>query len=407
MDLKSKLAIYRDVCFRPLSATKMFWRHRRTVAYLLKKGKFKQLYNFIFVIYFIYGEDCGKGVLGPVWKFFPQLAPLPWDIEVEVTTRCYLKCTMCEHTYWKDKAYLNQDLTFEQFKKLVDSMPKLKWINLTGEGSSFLNPDFMKMLRYMKSKSVYVDFSHDFVFMTDEIARELIDLGIERIYFSIEGATKETYESIRVGANYDRVIDNIKRFVQLKKEMNSPIPELCFRMTFFKDNIHEVEQLIDLIHSLGDTKDLGDEPSINIVGLLEFKETKGWVREIPQDVVDRTDEKAKKYGYTMYWSHPTHIESMKPPLDYCTFWSEPYIMIGGYVLPCCGVLMSNKRPFLEKYAFGNINEKSFKEIWDSERYKKFRKLVVNPKGKVPILCVGCRTFNNADRINKYGIAHDI
>ena len=71
-----------------------------------------------------------------------------------------------------------------------------------------------------------------FDILTDEIAKELIELGIERIYFSIEGATKETYEKIRVGANYDKVIDNIKRFIQLKKEMKSPIPEICFRMTF-------------------------------------------------------------------------------------------------------------------------------------------------------------------------------
>ena len=81
-------------------------------------------------------------------------------------------------------------------------------------------------------------------------------------------------------------------------------------------------------------------------------------------------------------------------------------MMRGYVLPCCGVLMSNKRPFLEKYALGNINEKSLKDIWKSEKFAEFRKLVVDPKGKVPILCAGCRTFNSSDRINKYGVARE-
>ena len=406
MDLKSRIIIYFDVFFRPFSAMKMLWNHRRTVVYLFKKKKYKQLYNFIFVIFFVRGEDCGKGVLDPVWKFLPNIAPVPWDIEVEITTRCYLKCVMCEHTYWKDKSYLNQDLSLEQFKDIVNSMPKLKWINMTGEGSSFLNPDFMEMIRFVKSKSIYLDFSHDFLFMTDEIARELIDLGVERIYLSIDAATKETYEKVRVGSDFDKVTNNIKRFIQLKKEMNSPIPEMCFRMTFFNENIHEVEQLIDLIHSFGDVKDMGDEPSVNIVGLLEFEETKGWVEEIPQDVIDRTDQKAKKYGLTIYWSHPSHDECQKPPLHYCTFWTEPYVMMRGYVLPCCGVLMSNKRPFLEKYALGNINEKSLKDIWKSEKFAEFRKLVVDPKGKVPILCAGCRTFNSSDRINKYGVARE-
>ncbi|MFH1002672.1 MAG: radical SAM protein, partial [Chloroflexota bacterium] len=227
MDLKTKLAIYREVLARPWGATRMLWRHRRTVGYLWKKRKFRQLYNFVFVTYFVRGEDCGKGVLDPLWKYLPGLAPYLWDIEVEVTTRCYLRCVMCEHTYWPDKGYLNQDLAFEPFKELIDSLPRLKWINLTGEGSAFLNPDFMKMVRYVKSKDIYLDFSHDFFFMTDEIARELIGLGVERIYLSIDAATKETYEKIRIGSDFDRATGNIRRFIQLKKEMNSPLPELC------------------------------------------------------------------------------------------------------------------------------------------------------------------------------------
>lgn len=406
MKLKERLSIYRNVLLRPFSATKMLWNHRRTVAYMLKKKKFKNLYNFIFVAYFIRGEDCGKGVLDPLWKYFPQLTPYLWDIEVEITTSCYLKCIMCEHTYF-DKSYLNQNITLKQFKHLIDPIKNLKWINVTGEGSAFLNPDFMNILQYLKSRSIYVDFSHDFFYMTDEIARELINLGIERIYVSIDAATKKTYEKIRVGSNFEKVVGNIKRFVELKKEMKSPIPELCFRMNFFKDNVHEVEQLIDLIHSFGGAKDLGDEPSVNIVGLLEFEQTRGWIREISPKVIDRVDKKAKKYGLAMYWSHPSHEEERKPPLDFCLAWTEPYVMIRGHAVPCCGVLMSNKRPFLERFAFGNVYEKSMKEIWKSKRYKQFRKMIVNPKAKVPLLCAGCRSFNTMDRIRKYGVAKDI
>jgi radical SAM protein with 4Fe4S-binding SPASM domain len=82
-------------------------------------------------------------------------------------------------------------------------------------------------------------------------------------------------------------------------------------------------------------------------------------------------------------------------------------MIRGDVVPCCGVLMSNKRQFLEKFAFGNVYKKPLKEIWNSKRYKQFRKMVVNPKSKVPILCAGCRSFNTMERIKKYGIDKNV
>lgn len=322
---------------------------------------------------------------------------------MEITTACYLKCIMCEHTYWKDKSYLNQHLSIDTLRQVVNSIPNLRWINLTGEGTSILNPDFMKMIQFVKSKGIYLDFSHDFVKLSEEQMRTIIRCGVDRIYWSVDGCTKGTYENIRIGANFEKVVENVKKLIQIKKEMDSPLPEICFRYCFFKHNKHEVEMIPGFLASLVENvRDYGDEPSINIVALLEFKETKDWAVEVPEYTVRYVDGVSKQLGFTNYWSHPTHIEEDKPPLDYCTFWSEPYVMITGHVVPDCAVMMSNSRPSLEKLAFGNIKEKPLKEIWDSEKYKRFRKMVVNPKGKVPKVCLGCRVFNTQDRARRYG-----
>ena len=399
----NRLGVYKGVAMRPFSATQMLWNHRRTLGYLLKQRRYKNFYNHIFTTYFIRGEDCGKGVLDPLWKL-TGWAPFLWDLEMEVTTRCYLRCIHCEHTYF-DKSYLNQDLRFDTFRKLMDGIPNLKWINLTGEGTPFLNPDFMRILDYCKHKGVYVDFSHDFVRITDEEIRSLIGWGIDRIYWSFDGVMKETYNNVRVGANYWEVLENIKRLVGLKREMESPLPEICFRYAFFKDNVDEVEMIPTFLYNLvdGRVKDYGDEPSINVVSLLEFEQTKGWEVEISKAVISRISKECRKLGFKVYWSHATHIEEEKPPLDYCTFWSEPYIMITGDVVPCCAVLMSNNRPNLEVMAFGNINETSLKEIWNSEKYRKFRKMVVNPRVPVPKVCLGCRVFNTKSRAEEFGV----
>lgn len=398
----NKWEVYRNVALRPLSATGMLLRHRRTLKYLWRRDR-ESFWNHVFTTFFVRGEDCGKGVLDPIYKL-TGWAPFLWDMEMETTTACYLRCVHCEHTYWQDKSYLNQHLTPETLRGVLDNVPNLKWINMTGEGTSVLNPYFFEMVHEIKSRGIYLDFSHDFVKLSDQQAENLVKWNVDRIYWSIDGCTKETYEKIRVGAKFEDVIANVQKLIRIKRGLNSPLPEICFRFTFFKDNVHEVEGLPNFLASLvEDVRDYGDEPSINIVALLEFEETKDWAVELPASVVKRTDAAAKIRGFKTYWSHVTHIEEEKAPMDYCTFWSEPYIMITGDVVPCCAVLMSNNRKNLERWAFGNIHNKSLREIWNSPYYRVFRRSVVNPKDAVPRICLGCRAFNTKTRAKKYGV----
>ena len=401
----NKIKTLTNVALRPIAATQMLWNHRRTLKYLWKNDR-ESLRSHIFTTYFVRGEDCGKGVLDPIWKLTGR-APYLWDLEMETTTSCYLRCIHCEHTYWKDKSYFNQHLHIDTLKKVLDSAPNLKWINLTGEGTSVLNPFFFEMVYEVKKRGIYLDFSHDFVRLSDTQAENLVKWGVDRIYWSIDGVTKETYEKIRVGANFEQVIANVKKLVAYKKQYHSPLPEICFRFTFFKDNVREVSLLPSFLASLvKSVKDYGDEPSINIVALLEFEETKDWAVEIGEGAIDCTNSEAKLYGFKVYWSHISHIEEEKAPMSYCTFWSEPYIMITGHVVPCCAVLMSNKREDLERLSFGNVHEESLRNIWNSRFYKEFRKQVVRGHSPVTEQCLGCRAFNTQTRAKRHGVGID-
>ncbi|MCK5628450.1 radical SAM protein, partial [Candidatus Bathyarchaeota archaeon] len=148
-------------------------------------------------------------------KMLNWFAPYPSYIEIEVTTKCNLKCIMCEHTYWNET---DRDMSFEDFKGIIDQFPRLKWIGLTGIGESFLNKDFIKMLRYVKAKNIIVELYDTFYFVDGNVAEELIDLQVDNIFASIDAATKETYEKIRVGSNFERVINNVTNIFQLKKK---------------------------------------------------------------------------------------------------------------------------------------------------------------------------------------------
>ncbi|TET84001.1 MAG: radical SAM protein [Candidatus Nealsonbacteria bacterium] len=377
--------------------------YKRSIKYVHKKRGLKGVYNFLFAKLFVSDEGGEMSLLDPLFRAFPWLVKYPYKIEVEHTTICNKKCIICEHTYWQEKS---ERLDFEQFKKIVDQFPKLKWINITGEGSGFFNSDFLKMIKYLRDRDVSVNFVDEFDLLDEEKARKLIEYGVNCIWISMDGAIKETYEKIKVGCNFDKVVRNIKMFLDLKKEYNSSLPTLCFRFIVNTLNYKEMPKMAELINSFKEYGDLGEGTKLEFAGLLTFKEIeKYYLPEVPEEVLEETVKKGKELGIKVQFSHIG--ESKLPPVKKCAAWAEPYIMIGGYVLPCCAVLMSNKRPFLRKNSFGNLNENSFKEIWNSKRYKKFRSLIPKDKGPVPIFCAGCRGYNTREREKKYGISKEI
>jgi len=374
------------------------WSYKRTIWFLLRKKGLKSLLNFLYVKIFVpAGEGHGGAfyfLVGPIIRKFPILAPFPKYVEIEVTTKCPYRCVICEHTYWKDQE--EKHLSFIEFKHIVDQFPGLKWTNITGEGEAFFNPDYMKMIEYLKSNGTCVYLVDTFDKMDGGTSRDLIEMGVDGIYLSIDAATQETYERIKVGCKFDRVITNLKNFIELKKKMGSPIPELCIRYTLTKYNVNEIPKFMDLMHSLGKREDFGDGSRIDFGGLLEFNEIEHLrPGDIPENIIDQITKKRKEYNLRFLFQHTEGQNN--PPVNCCIFWMEPYVMMGGYVLPCCQVLMSNKRAFLRGHAFGNIFEKPMKEIWNSQRYKEFRKSVTDDKVKLPLFCKGCRAFNTKYR----------
>ena len=279
-------------------------RKIRRIIFLLRKKGWRYAWNLIhFNLFF--------GTKNPlVLKLLYWLEPYPSYLEIETTTRCNLKCIMCEHTYWKEQ---NRDMTFEQFKYIVDQFPKLKWLGLTGIGESFLNKDFLKMLEYVKEKDVFVELYDNFCFLDEGKIRQLIKLGVDKIFISLDASTKETYEKIRVGSDFNKVVDNLKTFFRVKKEMKAYFPQLAFHFIVNKLNLPEIPQYIELAGSISQ----GEKIVVHFTRMLhEFKEVKDLFAEIPEQLIKLASEKAKTYGIKAVWN--ADVPSRKPSVKKCS-----------------------------------------------------------------------------------------
>lgn len=311
-------------------------------------------------------------------KLLQWLEPYPTYIEIENTTICNLKCLMCEHTYWKEKA---QSLSFEQFKAIVDQFPRLKWIGITGIGESYLNKDFHKMIRYCKEdRKLIVEIYDAFLFVNEQRATELIDMGVEQIYCSMDGATKETYEKIRVGSNFDQVVENLRRFVKIRRERGVFFPVLDFHFIINKINHHEIIPYIELI------ADIAPGSKIQFTRLLHrYPEIDDLYMDISPDIIEKAYTRCSQLGVQMFWNQ--NVSSAKSPMRNCVTWYMPFIFVTGEVIPCCSGNEANRRESQKATSLGNIFEQPFEDIWWGPKYTELRGKIRN--NEKPAACSDC------------------
>jgi MoaA/NifB/PqqE/SkfB family radical SAM enzyme len=332
-----------------------------------KKG-LKWTYNWIYYSHIYATRD--KDML----KFIYENMPYPDFIEVETSTHCNLKCTMCEHTHWKEK---NQNMTYEQFLHILNQFPRLKWIGLTGIGESYLNPDFEKMLTECKRRGLFIENFDNFTLLDKEHAKKLVELKVDKLYVSLDAATKETYEKIRVGAKWETVIENIKTLCIYKRMYNSYEPELWFHFIVSKDNKHEMIKYLEMINEMGI-----DCHQVQFTILLHaYKEIEDKFIDVTNEEKEEVIKKGIELGLNVSFNMNTQDKECIPKLSDCTLWMMPFIFVDGTVISCCSMNEQNDRTWQKSVSLGNIFSQNFREMWKSKYAEMCKSLKENKQCK--------------------------
>lgn len=173
------------------------------------------------------------------------LPGVPPTVYVELTDICNLDCVMCDRAGMSRK---NGLMSMELFKKIIDNAVEIgvPSIKLNRFGESLIHPQLMEMIRYAKDKGVpWVYFTSNATLVTKEKAEALINSGLDSITFSFDGATKKTYEGIRVKANYEEVRDNIENFIRMRNEKGQESPRVVINTILSNDTADEIYDVIE------------------------------------------------------------------------------------------------------------------------------------------------------------------
>ncbi|MBU4501895.1 MAG: radical SAM protein [Nanoarchaeota archaeon] len=312
-------------------------------------------------------------------KYKSKISFHPFSLDIEPTVRCNLNCKYCQVPGW-ERGKKVRDLSLIDFKRIVDQFPNLLIIKLQGMGEPLLNKDLWGMIDYASSKKIIVRTNSNGTLIDESMARRIINSKLTAISISLDGATKETYDKIRRGAKFEKVIGNIKTLIKLRG--TSRLPRINVWMVATTENYSEIPEMIELCADLGVDK-LTVQTKLGFWGKEDMKEKlEDFLLDINSDELKRIKEEstelAKKLNFNLnfYYSNWYGTDSKCPwP------WESCYITTDGYVVPCC--IIANP----EVINFGNILDKPFKEIWNSKKYVEFRDKIKD--NEIPSYCGGC------------------
>ncbi len=205
------------------------------------------------------------------WVEYPKkqiVSPFPLHLDIETTRRCNLKCPMCPRTIklGKDKIMRQGDMTFPTFKKIIDEGSKegLYSVKLNYLGEPLMCKELPQMIRYAKEKGIVdVMINTNGVLLSKNLSEELMGAGLDQIFISFDSPYKEQYEKIRVGANFEKVLENVKSLITLRNEKKKISPLIRADMVVMKENRSDVLDYLKLWSPLADKIGFTDLTSEN------------------------------------------------------------------------------------------------------------------------------------------------
>lgn len=289
----------------------------------------------------------------------------PKVVLVDAISNCNLSCSMCVH---KDMVRAKGAMPWDLFTKIIDEVAaedKNARVWMVFFGEPFLlkkkKPTIFDMVAYAKKKGLTdVVLNSNANIMDEECARKIIEAGLDTIYFGIDAFKPETYDKVRVGGDYWKTVENVRRLIRIKEETGAPNPRVFTQFVVMDVNEGEKDDFIKFWTDEGASVKI--RPKVSWGGLIEAKNlTLGQEERWP-----------------CYWAMRTmSITNL------------------GKVVTCAVDLDAS-------YIAGDANESTLRDIWKGD-LKRLRGLHLSGRyNELPGLCGNCRDWQSA-RADFYAI----
>ena len=295
-----------------------------------------------------------------------RISHMPTFVSVEPASICQLKCPECPVGMAKKPMANSQRLMAKEVwqRVLTEVKDTAHTIQFYFQGEPLLNKELPQMIREAHETGLYTIVSTNAQALTQPLAEELVQAGLNRIIISMDGLTDETYNAYRVGGRLDRCKAALRYLREAKDRTpytlhSTPIIELqCLRL---RTNEQEWREFKKQYKALG-----ADRLVFKTAQLYDY--AKGH----PLMPSDARYSRYEKGADGLFHRKKMHRGCLR-------VWSGVVVTTNGDVLPCC---YDKSR----MHAYGNIMCSSMKELFADERAIAFRRAALHEQ---PQICQEC------------------
>jgi radical SAM protein with 4Fe4S-binding SPASM domain len=286
---------------------------------------------------------------------------MPVSLGIELTNHCNLNCPECitgSGQMTRPKGFMALSL-FDRI--LAETGPYLYNLNLYFQGESMMHPDFFLFLE--KAVSYHTIVSTNGQFLSPDKAGKLAGSGLRRLIVSLDGLDQLTYTSYRQNGDLQKVIEGIKNVSHAIRRSGSPLKlEIQFLVNRLNESqIKEVKKFASEVNA---------RLRLKSMQVLDMGRAEKWIPE---------GESFNRYRK----DNGRYIIKGRIRNRCLRLWLNPVITWDGKVIPCCFDKNSD-------HILGDLNQESFREIWQGEKAKQFRQSMLN--GRINIkMCRNCTT----------------
>lgn len=264
-------------------------------------------------------------------------AQKPFLVDIELTNHCNLLCKMCARRLMtRKRGYMAREI----FDKVLEDCKAMKTpIRFIRWGEPFMHRDIIKYAKAVKDAGLLLHITNNGLKINEKQMRELIEMGLDSIIFSMQGATKEGYEEMRNNRHYDDLVKNIFLFARLRAGKEKPFMHISSTMT--NETKEEIDKFRQFWSVIADSVDVGK------TSFIRFRN-----------------------------------EETKEITPCNEIWTKLSVDWDGKVTACCG-------DYDNLLVVGDINQESLLEIWNGKKLKAIRQLLDDNMYKSLTLCSKC------------------